>query len=386
MFSEKYFETKLYKNIVDKLKEKRTILLHGNPGSGKTAMANYIARTSFPDYKIYNMTSKAEKTPKIHGDRSLIIWDDCFGLWRMSKEIDPPVLENLHSVIQLTKDNSNEILAIICVDTFYVTDDLYKDWSENCNVFNLDKLYEAQLDKERFIECYKEYFRPGRVTQDVGFPLLIDLIHAGFCPRADSDEFLEDPFTYIYNDIDRLCKDDCDGYVTLIYAVCKSPTVNLKNINEEHWGKLKTECYSNKTGSNKTEHGYKTELESDETLKQRGEEEPLDPDIDNYHANKQDVALGCKTKSLEALEGAFLNIPRRIKKMITISKFDLKEVNTTLARYLIETEENFIFRFRHHCLAECVLKFQMKQFGTDTMLKTATTEITTVIKHFKNLQ
>ena len=352
-------------------------------------MANYIARSSFSDYKIVNMASKAEETPRIHGDRSLIIWDDCFGLWRMSKEIDTPVFENLRRVIKLTKDNSKEILVIICVDTFYVSDNLYKDWSENCNVFNLDKIYETQLDKERFIECYTEYFRPGRVTQDVGFPLLIDLVHAGFCPRADSDKFLEDPSTYIYNDLDRLCKDDCDGYVTLIYAVCKSSTINLKNFNEEHWGKLKAVCCSKKIESNKTELGYKTEVVSDEKLKQRGEEEPLDPNIDNYHPNKQDVALGCKTKSLEALEEGnsnILNFLRRKKKVFTSSKCDLEEVSKTLSRYLIETKRNFIFRFRHHYLAECVLKFHMEHFGTDTMLKTATTEFKTEIKHFENLQ
>lgn len=386
IFSENYYEPKLCKSVVDTLQKKKSVLLQGNPGSGKTTMANYIARSSFSGYKIINMASKAEKPPEIQGDRSLIVWDDCFGLWSIRKKIDPPVLKNLCRIIQLTKDNSKEILAIICVDTFYVTDNLHKDWSENCNVFNLDKLYETQLDKERFIECYKEHIRPGRVSQDVGFPLLIDLIHVGFCPPSDSDAFLEDPSTYIYNDIDRLYKDDCDGYVTLIYAVCKSPTINLKNFNEEHWGKLKAECCSNKVESNKTEHDYKTELVSDEKLKQRGEEE-LDPNIDNYHANKQDVALGCKTKSSRALEEGnrkILNCFRRKKKVFTISKFDLKEVSKRLSRYLIETKGNF--RFRHHFLAESVLKFHVKHFGTYTMLKTATTELKTEIKHLENLQ
>lgn len=214
-----FYEPKDYKMVVDTLQKEDIVLLLGKSGSGKTTIANHLAKTEFQEYKTKYMKPQKTKVPKVNKEKTLILWDDCLGVWNMTNKTDNHISEAFEQLIQQVKDNSDMMKAIVCIDSSSVEEGQLNQLTDCVGQINLDKYYETQWEKECLRDVLGLKIGIGRVSMDVGFPLLMHLINVEFCSQEGTPRFLEEPVAYIRDDIDSIFKEQRDDYVALIYTI-----------------------------------------------------------------------------------------------------------------------------------------------------------------------
>ncbi|XP_056009110.1 uncharacterized protein LOC125664550 [Ostrea edulis] len=261
--NEKFIEPKTYSEAVEKVKTEGYVILYGATGCGKSTVATHLVRNEFPDYKVVHLRGKQKNAPRFSSDGGLVFWDDCFGIWKIKDdENKDDTSKYMKTLIDKCKRDPQKYKAVLCFDSFFK----YEQNNPCDNItdgMTLDKNYDSQTKKENFRDEMKptKYFTIPNVCNEVGFPLLINLILRDPFLQENTNAFFKDPTSVLQDRFLQLLKDHVDVYVTLIYAVCNSP-VDLKDVSKEKWDILKKECEdpkSRESGKEKEDRkGYYT--------------------------------------------------------------------------------------------------------------------------------
>lgn len=392
-FSVLFCKPKDYNIVVDTIKSEGVALLIGKSGSGKTTMASFIAKTEFKEYTITYMKPKETNVPKVNTEKILILWDDCLGVWNTTNRIDDRMFEALIRLIQLVKDNSEKMKAVVCIDSSSVDENQLNKLKDDVFCLNLDKSYESQLKKELFRNFLNLKIPVVRVSADVGFPLLIHLIKIGFCAQEESSSsrLLEEPVAYIRDDIDSILVKQSEDYVMLIYAISNSSTIDLKKINRKLLDKIHRECHrivhrktddkhpsSDSEAEKNTTEGtcekadHNRNINNDSTEGSREEVGSEGSSSENLKLNNR-TSLVDKTQQVKGKEKG--NVPKHMKIHIT----------DNLRRYLVVSDETSEYKFRHRFLAECILRYHIEHVGRETVLMEGSEEVRTAVEQLSEI-
>lgn len=356
-------------------------------------MASFIAKTEFKEYTITYMKPKETNVPKVNTEKILILWDDCLGVWNTTNRIDDRMFEALIRLIQLVKDNSEKMKAVVCIDSSSVDENQLNKLKDDVFCLNLDKSYESQLKKELFRNFLNLKIPVVRVSADVGFPLLIHLIKIGFCAQEESSSsrLLEEPVAYIRDDIYSILVKQSEDYVTLIYAISNSSTIDLKKINRKLLDKIHRECHrivhrktddkhpsSDSEAEKNTTEGtcekadHNRNINNDSTEGSREEVGSEGSSSENLKLNNR-TSLVDKTQQVKGKEKG--NVPKHMKIHIT----------DNLRRYLVVSDETSEYKFRHRFLAECILRYHIEHVGRETVLMEGPEEVRTAVEHLSEI-
>ncbi|XP_062592834.1 uncharacterized protein LOC134254326 [Saccostrea cucullata] len=245
---ETFVVPRLYEDAVKILRDKGFLIIVGGSGSGKTTLANHILKEKFKGSHVLHMKPKQTTIPEIKSDRDVIVvWDDCFGIWKdceLEENVKTNVRNTIISLIDRCKDGKNH-KAIFCIDLSF-DEKFFIDKFEK-NIVNLSENYESCFERDRFKSMFNRGIYIGHISRDVGFPLLVKLIVEHHIPNEQTEDFVKIPITKLTKNFHDLSKNERDVYVTLVYALCNTPSVNQKHINWKNWTKLKVECQSKDT-------------------------------------------------------------------------------------------------------------------------------------------
>lgn len=387
-FSGFFYKPKEYDKVVNTIKKEGFVLLFGKPGSGKTTMANYLAKTEFSEYKTTYLKPKETKATKENKDKTLVLWDDCFGTWNTTSTISNQVFGTLKQLIQQTKEISDKMNAIVCIDSSSVEENQLNQWKD-CLV-NTDKFYDTQLDKEKFRNASHLDNTIRTVSTDVGFPLLIHLVKIGFCTQESTSKFLGEPVAYIHDDIDSILFEQSDDYVTLVYAISNSSTIDLKKINRKLMGEIQRECH--RIVHRETDDAHPADdSEAGENTTDGTCENP------DHNGNINDDSKGRKRDEGGFIESSSGNIKlndgtssvdkekenAKGKEKSNSAKHMKIDITENLLRYLVESDKSSEYKFRHQFLAECILRYHIKHVGRETVLMKGPDEIRMVVEHIQ---
>lgn len=369
-----FYEPKDYKMVVDTLQKEDIVLLLGKSGSGKTTIANHLAKTEFQEYKTTYMKPQKTKVPKVNKEKTLILWDDCLGVWNVTNKTDNHISEAFEQLIQQVKDNSDMMKAIVCMDSSSVEEGQLNQLTDCVGQINLDKYYETQLDKEGLRDVLGLKIGIGRVSMDVGFPLLMHLINVEFCSQESTPRFLEEPVAYIRDDIDSIFKEQRDDYVALIYTINNGSKIDLKKINIKLWGEIEEECVRIVQKKTK-EYSLNDKRAKENTL---GETDDKNPD---HNGNVNTDTKGHRGDvGFKADSGQNGKLNNRVS---IVSRQTIK-ITEHLARYLVKSNESSEYKFRHQFLAECTLRYHIEHVGKETILMKCPDELRMAVKHLQS--
>lgn len=382
-FPVSFYEPKDYKMVVDTLEREDIVLLWGKSGSGKTTIANHLAKTEFQEYKTTYMKPKETKVPKVNKEKTLILWDDCLGVWNVTNGIDNHLSGALDQLIQQVKDNSDKMKAVVCIDSSSVEENQLNQLRDCVGQTNLDKYYEAQWEKECLRDFLGLKLRISRVSTDVGFPLLMYLTNVEFCLQESTSRFLEEPVAYIRDDIDSIFKEQRDDYVALIYTINNSSKIDLKQIDMKLWVEIQEECH--RIVHKKTKE-YST---NDKKVKKNtlGETDDENPDhngnpITDSKGHRGDVSFK-KDSDQNGKSNNRISFVDRIFEKRNSSRQAI-EITKHLARYLVKSNESSEYKFRHQFLAECTLRYHIEHVGKETILMKGPDELRMAVKHLQS--
>lgn len=380
-----FYEPKDYKMVVDTLQKEDIVLLLGKSGSGKTTIANHLAKTEFQEYKTTYMKPQKTKVPKVNKEKTLILWDDCLGVWNVTNKTDNHISEAFEQLIQQVKDNSDMTKAIVCIDSSSVEESQLNQLTDCVGQINLDKYYETQMEKEWLRDVLGLKIGIGRVSMDVGFPLLMHLINVKFCSQESTPRFLEEPVAYIRDDIDSIFKEQRDDYVALIYTINNGSKIDLKKINIKLWGEIEEECLRIVHKKTK-EYSLNDKRAKENTL---GETDDKNPDH-NGNVNTDTKGHRCDIVfEKDSGQNGKSNTGNRISIMDRIfdkgnSSKQAIEITEHLARYLVDSNESSEYKFRHQFLAECTLRYHIEHVGKETILMKGPDELRMAVKHLQS--
>lgn len=380
-----FYEPKDYKMVVDTLQKEDIVLLLGKSGSGKTTIANHLAKTEFQEYKTTYMEPQKTKVPKVNKEKTLILWDDCLGVWNVSNKTDNHISEAFEQLIQQVKDNSDMMKAIVCMDSSSVEEGQLNQLTDCVGQINLDKYYETQWEKECLRGVLGLKIGIGRVSMDVGFPLLMHLINVKFCSQESTPRFLEEPVAYIRDDIDSIFKEQRDDYVALIYTINNGSKIDLKKINIKLWGEIEEECLRIVQKKTK-EYSLNDKRAKENTL---GKTDDKNPDH-NGNVNTDTKGHRCDIVfEKDSGQNGKSNTGNRISIMDRIfdkgySSKQAIEITEHLARYLVDSNKSSEYKFRHQFLAECTLRYHIEHVGKETILMKGPDELRMAVKHLQS--
>lgn len=151
-----YIKTNAFDLALQQLSRNRVIVIKGNPGSGKTALAahlaQHIADTANPQHKnIYCYSTRHHHKVKdllsnVHRlSPTVIIFDDAFGSSYYDSKIGMDWVENLGQIQQLVDPNSH--VTLICTSRTYILNELNDKYSNVSNEWILhDAVFELKHD------------------------------------------------------------------------------------------------------------------------------------------------------------------------------------------------------------------------------------------------
>lgn len=380
-----FYEPKDYKMVVDTLQKEDIVLLLGKSGSGKTTIANHLAKTEFQEYKTKYMKPPKTKVPKVNKEKTLILWDDCLGVWNMTNKTDNHISEAFEQLIQQVKDNSDMMKAIVCMDSSSVEEGQLNQLTDCVGQINLDKYYETQWEKEGLRDVLGLKIGIGRVSMDVGFPLLMHLINVKFCSQESTPRFLEEPVAYIRDDIDSIFKEQRDDYVALIYTINNASKIDLKKINIKIWGEIEEECLRIVHKKTK-EYSLNDKKAKENTLRETDDELP------DHNGNVNTDAKGHRGDVVfvkdSGQNGKSNNRISTVDRILNFDKGNLSrqtiKITEHLARYLVDSNESSEYKFRHQFLAECTLRYHIEHVGKKTILMKGPDELRMAVKHLQS--
>lgn len=380
-----FYEPKDYKMVVDTLQKEDIVLLLGKSGSGKTTIANHLAKTEFQEYKTKYMKPPKTKVLKVNKEKTLILWDDCLGVWNMTNKTDNHISEAFEQLIQQVKDNSDMMKAIVCMDSSSVEEGQLNQLTDCVGQINLDKYYETQLDKEGLRDVLGLKIGIGRVSMDVGFPLLMHLINVEFCSQEGTPRFLEEPVAYIRDDIDSIFKEQRDDYVALIYTITNGSKIDLKKINMKLWGEIQEECLRIVHKKTK-EYSLNDKKAKENTLRETDDELP------DHNGNVNTDAKGDRGDVVfekdSGQNGKSNNRISTVDRILNFDKGNLSrqtiKITEHLARYLVDSNESSEYKFRHQFLAECTLRYHIEHVGKKTILMKGPDELRMAVKNLQS--
>lgn len=380
-----FYEPKDYKMVVDTLQKEDIVLLLGKSGSGKTTIANHLAKTEFQEYKTKYMKPPKTKVPKVNKEKTLILWDDCLGVWNMTNKTDNHISEAFEQLIQQVKDNSDMMKAIVCMDSSSVEEGQLNQLTDCVGQINLDKYYETQWEKEGLRDVLGLKIGIGRVSMDVGFPLLMHLINVKFCSQESTPRFLEEPVAYIRDDIDSIFKEQRDDYVALIYTINNGSKIDLKKINIKIWGEIEEECLRIVHKKTK-EYSLNDKKAKENTLRETDDELP------DHNGNVNTDAKGHRGDVVfvkdSGQNGKSNNRISTVDRILNFDKGNLSrqtiKITEHLARYLVDSNESSEYKFRHQFLAECTLRYHIEHVGKKTILMKGPDELRMAVKHLQS--
>lgn len=380
-----FYEPKDYKMVVDTLQKEDIVLLLGKSGSGKTTIANHLAKTEFQEYKTKYMKPPKTKVPKVNKEKTLILWDDCLGVWNMTNKTDNHISEAFEQLIQQVKDNSDMMKAIVCMDSSSVEEGQLNQLTDCVGQINLDKYYETQWEKEGLRDVLGLKIGIGRVSMDVGFPLLMHLINVKFCSQESTPRFLEEPVAYIRDDIDSIFKEQRDDYVALIYTINNGSKIDLKKINIKIWGEIEEECLRIVHKKTK-EYSLNDKKAKENTLRETDDELP------DHNGNVNTDAKGHRGDVVfvkdSGQNGKSNNRISTVDRILNFDKGNLSrqtiKITEHLARYLVDSNESSEYKFRHQFLAECTLRYHIEHVGKETILMKGPDELRMAVKHLQS--
>ncbi|XP_061190989.1 uncharacterized protein LOC133199134 [Saccostrea echinata] len=343
-FAETVVPPRLYENAVSLLKETGFIIIGGGPGSGKTTLANYIVKEEFMDYNVHVMKPKQTKLPELTSDKGdVVVWDDCFGIWNvcdLEENLKTDIRNTIISLIDRCKGKENH-KAMICIDSFFDEKQLIVKFKSN--FVNISENYEFLTEREHLVNRLDRRIYVGNISEDVGFPLLVQLIAENYCQIEKSEEFMKNPILKLNENFCDLFKNERDVYVTLVYVLCNTPSVDQGDINWTSWTKLRDEC------------------------------ESKDDDYNNPQQEKNnEYSQSREANQLPRTSYFIYRNPKCIK------------MNTTLTKYLENTENQDVFRFRHHFLARLLLRYHLEKVGNKGILEVGNEEIKSVVKKIQS--
>lgn len=389
-FSVLFCKPKDYNIVVDTIKSEGIALLIGKSGSGKTTMASFIAKAEFKEYTITYMKPKETNLPKVNTEKILILWDDCLGVWNTTNRIDDRMFEALIRLIQLVKDNSEKMKAIVCIDSSSVDENQLNKLKDDVFCLNLDKSYESQLKKELFRNFLNLKIPVVRVSADVGFPLLVHLIKIGFCAQEESSSsrLLEEPVAYIRDDIDSILVKQSEDYVTLIYAISNSSTIHLKKTNRKLLDKIQREC--DRIVHRKTDDTHPSSDSEAEENTTEGTCEKADHNRninnDSTEGSREEVGSeGSENLKLNNRTSFFDKIQVKGTEKGNVTKHMKIYITDNLLRYLVVSDETSVYKFRHRFLAECILRYHIEHVGRETVLMEGPEEVRTAVEHLSEI-
>lgn len=380
-----FYEPKDYKMVVDTLQKEDIVLLLGKSGSGKTTIANHLAKTEFQEYKTKYMKPPKTKVPKLNKEKTLILWDDCLGVWNMTNKTDNHISEAFEQLIQQVKDNSDMMKAIVCMDSSSVEEGQLNQLTDCVGQINLDKYYETQWEKEGLRDVLGLKIGIGRVSMDVGFPLLMHLINVKFCSQESTPRFLEEPVAYIRDDIDSIFKEQRDDYVALIYTINNGSKIDLKKINIKIWGEIEEECLRIVHKKTK-EYSLNDKKAKENTLRETDDELP------DHNGNVNTDAKGHRGDVVfvkdSGQNGKSNNRISTVDRILNFDKGNLSrqtiKITEHLARYLVDSNESSEYKFRHQFLAECTLRYHIEHVGKKTILMKGPDELRMAVTHLQS--
>lgn len=392
-FSVLFCKPKDYNIVVDTIKSEGVTLLIGKSGSGKTTMASFIAKAEFKEYTITYMKPKETNLPKVNTEKILILWDDCLGVWNTTNRIDDRMFEALIRLIQLVKDNSEKMKAIVCIDSSSVDENQLNKLKDDVFCLNLDKSYESQLKKELFRNFLNLKIPVVRVSADVGFPLLIHLIKIGFCAQEESSSsrLLEEPVAYIRDDIDSILVKQSNDYVTLIYAISNSSTIDLKKINKKLLDKIQRECHRIVHRKTDDTHPSSDSEAEENTTEGICEKADHNRNINNHSTKGSREEVGFEGSSSENLKlnnrtSSIDKIQEKVKGIEkgNVTKHKKIDITKNLLRYLV-SDKTSEYKIRYRFLAECILRYHIEHVGRETVLMEGPEEVRTAVEHLSEI-
>ncbi|XP_062611129.1 uncharacterized protein LOC134272978 [Saccostrea cucullata] len=303
-----------------------------------------MVKENFTGFTVNYMKPKQTTLPELTNDQgNVVVWDDCFGIWNvcnLEENERANVRNTVMNLIDNCKNKENH-KAIICIDSTFVEKQLKDEIRRN--IFNLSEAYRTQLSRERFRNMFDRRIYFSNISEDVGFPLLVKLIVEDHCPIEQTEEFMKNPIPKLNENFHDLFQKDRDMYVTLVYVLCNTPSVNQREIDWKAWVKLRDECASKDDGSNNQQQKR------------------------SYEYSQLEEA-----KNLAKGRNLIYKNPKCI------------ELNSTLLKYLEKTENQDVFAFRHHFLAQLLLCFHNEKVGSNGILEVANEEIKSVVKRLQS--
>ncbi|XP_062592832.1 uncharacterized protein LOC134254325 isoform X2 [Saccostrea cucullata] len=380
---ETFVVPRLYDDGVEILREKGFIIIVGGSGSGKTTLANHILKDKFKGSHVLHMKPKQTTIPEIKSDKDVIVvWDNCFGIWKdceLEENVKTDVRNTIISLIDRCKDRKNH-KAIICMD-LPSYEKYFIDKFKDC-IVNLSENYEFVIERERFKNMFDRGIYVGHISNDVGFPLLVKLIVEHHMPNEQTKDFMKKPITKLIENFDDLSKNERDVYVTLVYALCNTPSLNQKHMNWKNWTKLKVECQSKDKNKNNPQQECKDINNPHQETKDKdnSNQQQENSDKDNIDPQQESTDRG-RTGEYGQLEEA--KHPSKDSNAI-YKKSNCIEMNSSLIKYLEKTENPNVFRFRHHFLARLLLRYHLENVGSKGILEVGNEEIRSVVEKLQS--
>lgn len=357
-------------------------------------MASFLAKIEFEEYKTTYMKPKETNVPKVNTEKILILWDDCLGVWNTTNRIDDQVFDALIRLIKQVKDSTEKMKAIVCIDSSSIDENQLSKLKDDVFCLNLDKSYESQLDKEHFRNFLNPKIPVLRVSADVGFPLLFHLIDIGFCAQeaSSSSRLLEEPVAYIRDDIDSILVKQSEDYVTLIYAISNSSTIDLKKINKKLLDKIQRECHRIVHRKTDDKHPSSDSEAEENTSEGTCEKADENRNINNDSTEGSREEVGSEESSSENLKlnnriSLFDKIQQQVKgkEKGNVTKHMKIYITDNLLRYLVVSDETSVYKFRHRFLAECILRYHIEHVGRETVLMEGPEEVRTAVEHLSEI-
>ncbi|XP_061188569.1 uncharacterized protein LOC133196726 [Saccostrea echinata] len=286
------------------------------------------------------MKPKQTELPELSINKGeVVLWDDCFGIWNicdLEEKMKVGVRNTILDLIDRCKNKEN--YAIICIDSFFDESGMFDQLGKT--VISLTENYDSFYEREKVCRSFDKKIYVKEVSKEVGFPLLIALILEHHCPIEKAEDFMKNPIEYLRSNFNNLYKNGKNLYVTLVYVLCNSPSVNLKEIRWRKWKKLREEFQKSKDGENNISQQRKSNQDC------QGEEDDLLSD--------DSMIISSNPKGIE--------------------------MNTTLAKYLVKTEDPNVYAFRHHFLAHLFLCHHVEKVGNQGILEVGNDEIRSIVK------